>query len=676
MTLVCETLLALNFMSLSRKSLLVGAIFFVVAFLTLSHYGTNWDTINHLPRGQAYLRYFLTGKRDYVELEKYQSYWQDPTKLLVDSKASDRSFYQMDDATVDFYISVDGDGHPPISDILSAASNRIWFGQFHLLNDIDAYRVYGIFLAACLVGLVYYWMGKTYGSVAALVAAFSLAIYPLFWSESHFNTEKDIPQTVYWSFLLFCVWKGVLEKSTKWLLFSGVFFGLALGTKFNIVFVVPVIGLWILFLLLFRYLKFSHLLKTIVVGLIAIIIGLAIFIGSWPYLWLDPIGGISRVLTYYQNIGTGGQLGIGTLPLLWILYTTPLSILFLCVFGLIYVLYLVIWKKDRTALLILLWFLMPIIRVSWPGSSSYGGLRQLMEYIPALAMISGLGANLLYDEFKFKRTGLILLLILFIPITFKLISIHPNENVYFNPLIGGLAGAKAANFPFWGFSFGSPYRQGFEWLNMHAEKDAKVAFAYELLPNFPAPWVRSDLQLYNAARSGYLRQGEYAITLNYQGIENRSYYEMYLDKFIEPIYQIKVDGVSILTIWKNNNAHLKLKLEEDLVPNVKLIHTSQELVFDLGEAKSLSRLEINYAQNNCQPLKTGVVKISEDGVNWQLLPGILPNDWRIAVLGEQPKKGEFIEPFVGQIARYINLSLTPKDTCLKNIQNFKAYYFR
>lgn len=668
-------------MSLIKKAFLVGISFFLVAFFTLPHYGINWDTINHLPRGQAYLRYFLTGKKDYSDLKKYQPYWQDPLNLSNNSKST-RSFYQMDDATVDFYISVDGDGHPPLSDILSAAFNRIFFGSLRLVNDIDSYRIYGIFLSACLVGLLYYWISENYGTVAALFTSLSLSVYPLFWAESHFNTEKDIPQTAYWSFLLFCVWKGVTRKSIKWLLLSGIFFGLALGTKFNIIFVVPVIGAWIIFLLISRYLKLVEVPKIIISGLVAIAIGLFIFIITWPYLWADPIGGIQSVLGFYQNISTGpfdmrfiGYRGIRTYPFLWIIYTTPLSILFLSFLGIVYGIRRIILKKDHVCFLFLAWLVVPIVRVTWPGASFYGGVRQIMEYIPVIAIFAGLGAKVLYNKINSTKWGYLILVCLFVPITVKLIQIHPNENVYFNPLIGGLFGAKQSNLPYWGFSFGNPYRQGIEWINSHAEKGANIVFAHELIPNIPMIWVRPDLQFYNAARSGYLRLGEYAMTLTYQGIEDRSYYEMYLDKFIEPVYQVTVDGVTILTVWKNDEDHLKTKWTENIISNVKLTKTDTTIKFDFGQEKKLSRLELNYDQNNCQTLSYGSVRISRDGITWSILPGDLPDDWRVAVLGQQPKNGRYVEPFVGQLAQYIEISVFPTNACLKKIQDFKIYYF-
>lgn len=671
-----------------KIAFVLGLVFFTLGLVTLPHYGINWDTVNHLPRGQAYLRYLLWGKKDYSELPKFfedytikeQWYWQKPESLFIDAnlpweKIPQRSTYQITDANLEFYVNHVPGGHPPISDILSAVFNRVLFGQLRIINDIDSYRVYGVFLSACLVGLVYYWMSIVYGRVAGLIASLSLSLYPLFWSESHFNTEKDIPETVFWSFFLYCVYRGIHNKNIKWLLLSGVMFGLALGTKFNILFSVLAIVPWMLFLLLVRKIDFITLTKSIFGGLLAFIIGLTIFIGSWPYLWADLIARISEVLNFYKGIGASGTNAINWYPLQWITYTTPLIILILFTIGLLIAVYRISKHKDDFSFLIILWLAVPILREVAPGASFYGGVRQIMEYIPAMAMIAGIGAQAIYNKFPQART-LVLLVLAFLPITFKLISIHPNENVYFNPLIGGLSGAKAANIPYWGFSFGAAYRQGVIWLNKNAEKDAHIVYAYELIPNFPRLWLRPDLNLHNSARSGYLRQGEYAMTLMYQGIDKRSYYEMYLRKFLKPVYEVKVDEVSILTIWKNDEAHLINPWQEEIYSKVKVKKTNVGLRFSLDEAKELSRLEIEYADRNCVPLASGYTELSPDGEHWNRLPEVLPEEWRIATLGEQPKGGHFIEPFVGQTAQDISLSLAPDNTCLRNITDFKLYVFK
>src|SRR5258708_3762551 len=235
-------------LTISKIAIILGAVFFIAGLLTIKDYGINWDTINHLTRGQAYLHYFLTGNKSYSDLPKFVSYFQDPTKILP-MTTQIRSFYQNSEADFKWMMQYDGYGHPPLSDILSSFFNLLLFQKLRLINDIDAYHVYGVFLSACLISLGFYWVSKLYGKVSGIITALTLALYPLFWSESHFNTEKDVPETVYWSFFIFAFWKGVTEKKIKWILLSGVFFGLALGTKFNILFACLVILPWFVFYL-------------------------------------------------------------------------------------------------------------------------------------------------------------------------------------------------------------------------------------------------------------------------------------------------------------------------------------------------------------------------------------------------------------------------------------------
>ena len=179
-------------------SLVIFVIFFTIELLTLPHYGVNWDTINHLPRGQTYLHYFLTGKRDFSDLSPVRRYYQDPesiwTSTDVQGENNRRSIYQDPNSSLDWYLENDGNGHPPLSDIISSTFNLVLFQQIGLINDIDSHRVYGILLSSLLVALIFYWGSTIYGKFAGLVSVIVLATYPLFFSESHFNNEKDIPE--------------------------------------------------------------------------------------------------------------------------------------------------------------------------------------------------------------------------------------------------------------------------------------------------------------------------------------------------------------------------------------------------------------------------------------------------------------------------------------------------
>lgn len=677
-------------------SILLGSLFFLAGVLTLPNYGINWDTINHLPRGQSYLHFFLTGNRDFLDLPKFQWYWQDPTTLAFspDRHVTRISLYQATGLDFSYFVKNDG-GHPPLSDILSSTFNLIFFQKLGLINDIDSYRVYGVFLAASLVGLVFWWIAGSYGKVAGIISALSLATYPFFWSESHFNTEKDIPEAVYLSFLLFSIWKGFNLFSARWMLLSGILFGLALGTKFNVVFAPFILVPWAVYFT-FRSGWYKNIGKTVLAHskffasiFIAPIIGLVIFFASWPYLWADPISRLQNVVGFYKGIGLTTTFneqylifgGVNSYPIQAILYTTPIPVLSLFSLGLFYMFRNATKDKHGLLMLLALWFIVVVGRVTWPGTSIYGGLRQIMEYIPAMAMISGLGGLVLYSFLKQKiRNSLIsflIVLVMFVPHFIKLVQIHPNENAYFNSLIGGLTGARERNFPFWGNSFGGAYRQGVVWLNGNAPKDAKIAYARELIPNVPRIWLSPEASLSNGNRSGYLRTGEYVISLTYEGTADTSYFDRYLERYLEPIYQVKVDDVPILKIWKNDAEHTRTGyLNENELGNFNVVKTDEGIRIDVGEIKVLSRLESNFTSENCAKLSSSYVLISKDGQNWERLPGTMPGeDWSVPKFGNQPQASSVLIPFAADKARYVDLVIKPKDTCLKNIKSFKIYAF-
>jgi len=365
---------------------------------------------------------------------------------------------------------------------------------------------------------------------------------------------------------------------------------------------------------------------------------------------------------------------------MWILYTTPIQILVFTLTG--FMTLLLNFKKDKTysGLTFVLFLCIPILRVSMPGTNIYGGIRQIMEYIPAMAIIAGIGVggivNVMRRFFDY-RVIIFVLLLPFIFIGINLYKIHPNENAYFNSLAGGLALAKEKNIPSWGNTFGAAYREALVWINKNVEPKAKLALVYELNPNIPLIWIRPDINLSAINRSGYLQGDEYALTLTYQGTDTRSYYDSYLETFLNPVYESRIDGIGVVKVWKNSPQYLKKSLADSIDKKAKLVKTDLGIRFDLGNVEKLSRLELTYNENQgCTNLKDGRVQISPDAKTWTSLYGDLPDDWRISYLGEQPKGGKFIEPFVGQNAQFIDISISPRSACLMNIKNYSVYVFR
>jgi len=667
---------------------LLGFLYFVLLLLTLPHYGINWDTINHLPRGQAYLNYFLTGKKDYSNLPMYQAYWQDPTSLLIKSDRPKseivrRSLYENNGFTFQDLMGWDGRGHPPLSDIISSLFNKILFGKLGLINDIDSYRVYGILLSSCLVGLVFYWTSTNFGTLAGFVSTLALATYPLFWSESHFNTEKDIPEAVFWSFFLFVFSLGIIKKSSKTILLSGVFFGLALGTKFNILFSFAVLIPWVLVYWISQKTKPNR--KIVLATFSAVVIGFLIFIASWPFLWQDLLWGLGQVFGFYKEIGiTGGHGNISNLlnpnfyAIGWIVLTTPVTTLLLCLASFVALPKIFKSQKTKIVLLFLLWLVVPILRVSSKETVIYGGVRQIMEFIPAMAISAGIGFQFIYEKLEKKlklipNLGYIIAIILFLPIVFKMIQIHPNENTFFNFLAGGLKGAKEANIASWGNTFGAAYRKGIIWINKNAQLNSKLTFAFELMPNIPNNWVRRDILFHNTRRSGFIRDGEYAITLTYQGTAERSYYDRYLEKTQKPVFQELVDGVAVLKIWKNTKENAVFEYKElTLVDNIIPIYKNGSMEFALNKASKLAYLDIGFTNDKCEKLISGKVSLSADGKSWVNYPDLLPTG-QISIFGEQPSESRLVYSFLGEEVRKIRIEFEPSDACLKNVSSVKIY---
>lgn len=646
------------------ESLCIGILFLVIGVVDLPNYGPNWDEPGHFVRGQAFLQFFLTGKKDYQNLSLRES--------------TRRSFYQNDDFNYTYFekkfdegkIPISGAGHPPLSDILASLFNRIFYQVFNIVGDVESYHLYSVTLSAILVSVLYYFVSSLYGSFAGIVSVLSLVLSPLFLGESRFNI-KDVPEAVFYTLTILAFYQGIIRNNRKWIIASSFFAGLAFSTKLNIVFALVSLVIWSI--LFFR--KRPRLISAFVVYPLLPAI---LYFGSWPILWKDPIGRFLYNLHYYETIGTVGVsypefitiFGINTYAIQWILFSTPLVMLIFTAFGLFSVSLRV--KKNAFSVLILLWFLMPIIRVSLPRTVIYGGVRQIMEYIPAMAILSGIGANWIVTTFSYQKGRVLFflrlfVLLAFIPITIKIIQMHPNESIYFNPFIGGLRGAAARNIPGWGNSLGSTYRQGVRWLNIHAEKGARLGFVYELRSNIPDIDLRPDIQLLDDTRSAIGRKGEYIIGVTHEGMQENSYHRKYLERFLNPVYALNVDGVSVLKIWKNDFAHSKpeYQKQEELLESPVVSIKDGNMIVDLKEQSRVTKIVVHYPNSStCTPPTKGYFQYSLDGGHWENETADFSRFPLAKWFTTQPAPGVLQFLFAAEPARFIKLVILDKNSCL------------
>lgn len=596
--------------------LLVPTAFLIVSFLTLSDYGINWDSPKHFIRGQSYLHFILTSNRDFLNLPN------------VENPNVNRSYFQSNFYTFDYFMTKHVHTHPEVNDLLIALTNYIFY-QHGWIGDIEAYHLFIVLVTFALVIGVAIWTYQYFGLFSSLVATSSLVLYPLVFAESHFNVKDPVLMS-FFGLAILSFWFGFSNKKAKLILSSAIFAGFALGTKFNAFFLPFILGPWVIFDF-WLHRKEGKSLFSLIGGpriitslLLYPLIMLTVLYSFSPYLWANPIVHFMEIIKYYKEIGISTPVeqanylvwGWNTYPLLWIIYTTPLTILFLFLVGFFYSVFLIIRKRSEMAVLILAWFIVPVVRVIWPGTNIYGGDRQIMEFIPAMAILAGIGAFFLVKRIGKSISVLIIISLLFI--VHELISIHPNENVYFNQLVGGLKGARDKGIPSWGNTYGNVYLQGINWLNKNAEVNAKLAIPINYISSIPRLKLRRDIDLDNHYFSGQDRKGEYAMEMDYDWSLKSRYKYAYYEIFLNPVYQVEVNGIPLLKIWKNDLKHTKVGYDKEIeiVPfSVKV--EQQKLKIDFGNLIFLTRLIIYHSDSNCEKqLGDGFLAISKDNDNF------------------------------------------------------------
>ena len=643
-------------------SIIIFFLFFTAGILTLKDYGISWDEPIHYQRGQAYLWYFLTGQKDYKKLPPY-----DLIKAQNNSKYHKRSLYQIEDVLRVGKHIIDFDrGHPPTADIISSFFNFILYQRLGIVGDIESYHVFIIFCGALAVVFVFLFTSEVFGNLAGILSAIFMATYPLFWSESHFNI-KDLPVTAFITASLYFFWKGVKKNRLLFIIISSVFAGLAMGVKFNILFFAP-LYLW------FAVGSIKKNKKLLIGFLLFPLIMYGLFYAFWPYLWGDPIARTIQAFKYYEKVGIGYLYQENFIfgpfnfyPLYWIFITTSPITLIAAFAGL-----MTLFAKRRKYLdfliLVLFWLALSVGRVSFAKMSIYGGVRQIMEFIPAVSILAGIGSLFLIDFLtkKFRKKTpiqLLCLVLVSVVLIIPLWKLHPYENVYFNSLIGNLGRAVERKIPAAGNTFGMAYKEGIDWINLNAPQNSKLAIIQGAMANLPLYKIRSDIIYDNRNFSGIDKRGEYLMEVNYiQEINSYHYAWNYSKKFLKPVYEVKVDGGVVLTIWKNDLDNTKEEFKLNEIENTNRITISDNknyVLLSFDRELLLSRLSMSFT--SCTKPPSGYIETSTDGTDWERQGDPIPSEQIYRKLNIQNGLLEYLFPAVE--AKYLKLVIDGLDSC-------------
>jgi len=168
---------------------------------------------------------------------------------------------------------------------------------------------------------------------------------------------------------------------------------------------------------------------------------------------------------------------------------------------------------------------------------------------------------------------------------------------------------------------------GIKWVNENVEEGAKLSLIQGTASNAPPLYLRKDINYLVDGNidnqetyfSGIERKGEYLMELTFNDTGKDFYYVWeYVDKFLIPVHEVKVDGVPILKIWKNDIKHTNdnfLFKEKVYKGDLEVELRGSIISIDLGEEALLSHVELDFADIAGCSL-SGNVDTSIDGKNW------------------------------------------------------------
>jgi 4-amino-4-deoxy-L-arabinose transferase-like glycosyltransferase len=394
--------------------------------------------------------------------------------------------------------------HPPLSKVWSGFT---WLIARHFLDDLTAHRLGNMLIAGGLVSLLFLMVRRHYGRTAGLVAGSALLTMPRFFFHAHL-AAIDVPVTAMIFAVIFTFWLGYGEPGLKWTLLLGFVYGLALATKINAL-LIPTIALpvWTLFfwrrLYLFIQLALMYL------------IGITVFILSWPWLYHD----LWNHLTTYVGFMTTGRFPVWQyyfgkvftpppwhFPFIITFLVVPFSIFLLAMVGAISMMR---HQEDRPlgGLLLIATFFCLAIFTSGLGQV-FDNERFMMPVFPYLAALAGVGfirtvpvveKFLANSRIRLSAQQLVavMIMVVFAPHLLLAFDLYPHLLSYYSEAIGGVYGAKKLRLEttYWC----ETYFDVLPYLNTHAAPGAVInAECQDVLIYYQLHGLlRPDLQIAN-----------------------------------------------------------------------------------------------------------------------------------------------------------------------------------
>ena len=431
---------------------------FLIPFLSMQNFSPAYDEITHLPSGFSYLK---TGEL------KLNPEHPPLIKMLA--------------ATPLLFLNLKFDFNDP--NLAGSKTDEWQFGRDLLFNNgTDRVIFWGripVMLLSVLLGwYVFKWGKELFGYRAGVIGLFIYALMPNIIAHAQFVT-MDLGVTAFSFIAMYHLWKfivpvprlSVVETkskmnglgATRHLIFAGLFLGLALGSKFSAVLLMPISLILLAIYIQKNYsrsnwlAKISALLKIIMPmwGLAFLVIwGLYLFPKDLLFYWhgMGTVYANKNPNHFYYLNGDFGRSGWWYYFLWAFIIKTPVP--FLAVLGWA----LFRYKKLTLGFLNSAFIFLPVILFLWITSwkAHNIGIRYILPIYPFLILfVSGYISKILNFQFtttvRSRAVAFMVIFNKFLTVNFKTIlilvlggwyllipiTIYPDYLPYFNEFVGG-----------------------------------------------------------------------------------------------------------------------------------------------------------------------------------------------------------------------------------------------
>lgn len=367
----------------------------------------------------------------------------------------------------------------------------------HALGGTDPFRGrHALCLMTATLGLGgTYLLGRRLSSPAVACTAVVLLVFTPRFDGSAFANPKDIPflTAVVWAMLSLV--RAVQHPSRRSTWLAALACGLCttvrpLGAVFFVLGAVAIMVPVVRWDGRYPWSAMAPARRRAIVQVLSfLVLAYAIVYATWPVLWvrgpwhlLDASTALTRHIRGSRSLLLGELHPFGDAPghyvLVWLGVTLPLAVLIPGVLGLFERAWAV-WKASQTSLrpalpwlLVIGWVLGPTLYPMFTRVTLYDTSRQFLFVAPAMALLAAHTIGLAWRSIQRRRAVLITVIGLCVgEAAVRMVTLHPYQNIYFNPLAGGLAGAHGR---FDVAHYSETYAEGFAWLADHASAPVHV----------------------------------------------------------------------------------------------------------------------------------------------------------------------------------------------------------